>query len=83
MWRRWRSALARLRVFSGAELCAVLAAHGFQEVRRRGSHIVMQKRTSDSTITVPIPDHKELRIGTLQSIIRQSQLPRELFETQS
>jgi predicted RNA binding protein YcfA (HicA-like mRNA interferase family) len=43
----------------------------------------MQKRTSDSTITVPVPDHKELRIGTLQSIIRQSQLPRELFEAKS
>jgi predicted RNA binding protein YcfA (HicA-like mRNA interferase family) len=27
--------------------------------------------------------HKELRIGTLQSIIRQSQLPRELFEPHS
>jgi predicted RNA binding protein YcfA (HicA-like mRNA interferase family) len=41
----------------------------------------MQKRTADSTITVPVPDHKELRIGTLQSIIRQSKLPRGLFET--
>lgn len=40
----------------------------------------MQKRTDDSTITVPVPDHKEIRIGTLQSIIRQSQLRRELFE---
>ena len=43
----------------------------------------MQKRTSESTITVPVPDHKELRIGTLQSIIRQSQLPRALFEAGS
>jgi predicted RNA binding protein YcfA (HicA-like mRNA interferase family) len=43
----------------------------------------MQKRTGESTITVPVPDHKELRIGTLQSIIRQSQLPRALFEAES
>lgn len=55
--------------------------HGFVEVRRRGSHIVMLKRTADTTITIPIPDHKELRTGTLQAIIRQSQLPRELFQT--
>jgi predicted RNA binding protein YcfA (HicA-like mRNA interferase family) len=41
----------------------------------------MQKRTDRSTITVPVPDHREIRIGTLQSIIRQSQLPKELFET--
>lgn len=40
----------------------------------------MQKRTAATTITVPVPDHREVRLGTLQSIIRQSQLARELFE---
>ena len=61
-------------------MCRVLAEHGFVEVRQRGSHIVMQRRGGDTTTTVPVPDHKELRIGTLLSIIRQSGLPRELFE---
>jgi len=59
----------------------ILAQNGFAEVRQRGSHIVMQKQAEGSTITVPVPDHKELRIGTLQSIIRQSGLPRSSFET--
>lgn len=40
----------------------------------------MQKRTKTSTITIPVPDHAELRLGTLQSIIRQSGLPRSIFE---
>jgi predicted RNA binding protein YcfA (HicA-like mRNA interferase family) len=80
---RSRSKLGKLRVLSGAEVCALLSKHGFEEVRRRGSHIVMQKRTATSTITVPVPDHKELRLGTLQSIIRQSRLRRELFEARS
>ena len=40
----------------------------------------MQKVESDSTITIPVPDHRELRMGTLLSIIRQSRLPRALFE---
>ena len=40
----------------------------------------MQKSESDSTVTVPVPDHRELRAGTLRSIIRQSRLPRALFE---
>jgi predicted RNA binding protein YcfA (HicA-like mRNA interferase family) len=40
----------------------------------------MQKRSPDTTTTVPVPDHAELRIGTLRSIIRQSELPRSLFE---
>ncbi len=57
-----------------------METRGFVEIRRRGSHIVMQKKIEDSTITVPVPNHKEIKIGTLQSIIRQSHLPRELFE---
>lgn len=72
--------MGRLRVLSGREVCKILAQHGFAETRRRGSHIVMQKKIEGSTITVPIPDHSEIRIGTLQSIIRQSGLPRSLFE---
>jgi predicted RNA binding protein YcfA (HicA-like mRNA interferase family) len=73
--------LARLRILSGREVCEILADNGFVEVRRRGSHIVMQRRTESSTVTVPVPDHAEIRIGTLQAIIRQSGLPRALFET--
>jgi len=72
--------LGRLRVHSGQEVCQVLAAEGFAEVRRRGSHIVMQKRLPDTTVTVIVPDHKELKTGTLSSLIRQSRLARELFE---
>jgi predicted RNA binding protein YcfA (HicA-like mRNA interferase family) len=65
---------------SGSEVCAILGRHGFKEVRRRGSHIVMQRQEAGSTTTVPVPDHKELRLGTLRSIIRQSGLPRSEFE---
>ncbi len=72
--------MGKLHVLSGKQVCAVLAHHGFLEVRQRGSHIVMQKRLPDTTITVPVPNHAELRIGTLQSIIRQSGVPRSEFE---
>ncbi len=73
--------MGNLRVLSGKQACAILARHGFQEVRQRGSHIVMQRRLADSTITVPVPNHTELRIGTLQSIIRQSGIPKSEFES--
>ncbi|MBX9637593.1 MAG: type II toxin-antitoxin system HicA family toxin [Nitrosomonas sp.] len=36
--------MGKLRILSGQQLCAILAQHGFIEVRRRGSHIVMQKK---------------------------------------
>ena len=73
--------MARLRTLSGRQVCGILAEQGFTEVRRRGSHIVMQRvETCGGSTTVPVPDHRELRIGTLLSIIRRSGLPRALFE---
>ncbi|MBI5762360.1 MAG: type II toxin-antitoxin system HicA family toxin [Planctomycetes bacterium] len=74
--------MGRLRVLSGADVCRILADEGFQRVRQRGSHTIMQKATESGTITVPVPMHSELRIGTLLSIIRQSKLPRACFETE-
>ncbi len=74
--------MPKLRVLSGSDACGILAQHGFQEVRRKGSHIILQKKDGDTTITVPVPDHKELRIGTLLGIIKQSGLPRSLFEAE-
>ena len=72
--------MGRLRVLSGAEVCDILRRHGFAEVRRRGSHIVMQRRTATGTTTAIVPDHETVRIGTLGSIIRQSGVPRSEFE---
>jgi len=40
----------------------------------------MQKKTVEGTVTVPVPDHKELRKGTLLSFIRQSDISRIEFE---
>ena len=47
-----------MRTLSGREVCAILKKHGFEQVRQRGSHIIMQKQVPGSTITVPVPDHK-------------------------
>jgi predicted RNA binding protein YcfA (HicA-like mRNA interferase family) len=71
--------MPRIGVFSGAEVCRILEQHGFTEVRQRGSHIVMQKVSGDRTTTVPVPNHRTVRIGTLLSIIRQSGVSRDAF----
>jgi predicted RNA binding protein YcfA (HicA-like mRNA interferase family) len=63
--------LGKLRVLSGRAVCQILEAEGFSVVRQRGRHIVMQKRSGGTTVTVPVPDHAELKLGTLTSIIRQ------------
>lgn len=72
--------MGKLRVLSAKQVCQILAEQGFIQVRQRGSHIIMQKKIDDSTLTIPVPNYPEIKIGTLQSIIRQSNLPRSLFE---
>jgi predicted RNA binding protein YcfA (HicA-like mRNA interferase family) len=70
----------KLRVLSGKEVCKIMARHGFEQVRVKGSHMIMQKHERNTTVTVPVSDHGELKTGTLLGIIRQSGLPRSLFE---
>lgn len=72
--------MGSLRILSAQEVCQILEQHGFVLMRQRGSHIIMQRLTESTTITVVVPNYREIRIGTLQSIIRQSGLPRYLFE---
>ena len=72
--------LGKLKPLSGQEVCRILAAYGFVQVRRRGSHVIVQREEAGDTVTVPVPDHSELRVGTLMAIIRQSGVPRSAFE---
>lgn len=73
--------MGKLRVLSGREVLGILREQGFVEQRQRGSHVMMEKTTKTGAVNVPVPLYGTVKIGTLRSIIRQSGLPRELFET--
>ena len=72
--------MGKLRVLSGAQVCGILEAHGFVWVRQSGSHVIMRFDDGSVRLSVPVPNHDVIRAGTLSSIIRQSRLPRKLFE---
>ena len=72
--------MPKYKVFTATELIKLLQFYGFEIVRTKGSHTILQKYDNNSTITLPIPLHKEIKIGTLTSIVRQSKLPKEIFE---
>jgi predicted RNA binding protein YcfA (HicA-like mRNA interferase family) len=56
--------MPKLGVFSGQEVCSILAAAGFVHVRTRGSHAVMQGMDTDgASHTVPVPLHSEVQKG--------------------
>ena len=57
---------------SGKAVVKVFERDGWEKARQRGSHIVMVKDGSMTTLSVP--DHKEVAKGTLRSLIRASGL---------
>jgi len=73
--------LGKLKILSGKDVCKILSEKGFEMIRQKGSHIIMQKKAENSTITVPVPNHSEIKIGTLMAIIRQSGIERSYFES--
>lgn len=52
---------------------------GFKQVRQRGSHVVLKKQTIDDEIGCIVPLHKELAVGTLHGILKQTKLTVEEF----
>jgi predicted RNA binding protein YcfA (HicA-like mRNA interferase family) len=67
--------MPKLPVLSGSDVIKALERLGFEQVRQRGSHVVM--RRGDTGTVVPL--HKEVKTGTLSGIIRQAQIPVEEF----
>ena len=57
-----------------------LEAAGFQVVSQKGSHIKFVKETPEGRRTAIVPNHKEITIGTISSILRQAGLSVDEFE---
>jgi predicted RNA binding protein YcfA (HicA-like mRNA interferase family) len=70
--------MPRLPRVSGAEVIRALAKLGFEQVRQRGSHVVL--RRVDKGCVVPL--HKELAIGTLRGVLKQAGVSVEEFMAQ-
>lgn len=58
------------RDLSGAELSHVLCKYfDYRRLHKEGSHIILQTETPKHH-RLSVPDHKPLRIGTLNAILR-------------
>lgn len=67
----------RLPVVSGRQVVRAFERAGWKVSRREGSHIILTK--AGMTVTLSIPDHREIRRGTLRSLIRNAGLTVEEF----
>lgn len=66
------------RGVSGAEAVKALERLGFVAVRQRGSHIVMRRGASGCLV----PNHREIKTGTLAGVLRQTGVSIEEFSAE-
>jgi predicted RNA binding protein YcfA (HicA-like mRNA interferase family) len=67
--------MPKLPRISGKQCISVFIALGFEEVRQRGSHVVLKMGEAGCVV----PMHHELRTGTLHGILKQAGISREEF----
>ncbi len=63
------------KTFSGKEVVGALKRIGFTIDHQRGSHVFLYNK--DKNISVIVPAHKELKKGTLHSILKKGGLTLE------
>jgi len=67
--------MPRLPRISGAEAVRALQRLGFEVTRQRGSHIVLRRGFSGCVV----PNHREIKVGTLAGVLRQAGVSVEEF----
>lgn len=53
---------------SGADFMTALEKLGFTKARQSGSHVIMRRGSAGCVV----PKHKELKVGTVNGILRQA-----------
>jgi predicted RNA binding protein YcfA (HicA-like mRNA interferase family) len=66
--------MASLPAVSGREVVAAFQRAGFLLQRQRGSHLILTK--PGHPLTLSVPDHGELKPGTLRALISKSGVDR-------
>ncbi len=69
--------MPQLPIISGWEAVRAFDKAGWKISRREGSHIILVK--VGIPVTLSIPDHREVKRGTLRSLIRKAGLSVDEF----
>lgn len=60
---------------SGADAVRALQKLGFVVIRQKGSHVVLRRDASGCVV----PQHRELKTGTLSGVLKQAGVPVDEF----
>jgi predicted RNA binding protein YcfA (HicA-like mRNA interferase family) len=75
--------MPKLPRIDGRVLARAMERDGFEVVRVKGSHFILQKTFADGeAVTIPIPVHagRMVKVGTLSGILRKARISRERLE---
>lgn len=56
------------KLYSSRIILSALQRAGFKIISQKDSHIKLYKQTGDKSFTVIVPNHKEVAMGTFNSI---------------
>ncbi|MGH8477297.1 MAG: type II toxin-antitoxin system HicA family toxin [Methylococcales bacterium] len=68
-----------MKSISGKALCRLLHLHGWQLQRIRGSHHIYTNPTRAEILTIPAHGNQDLKIGTLNKLLKDSGLTEDDF----
>ena len=72
--------MSKLKKISGKECVKILCnKFGFNFVRQTGSHMILAKETIQGKVGTVVPNHKELKIGTLKGVLKLAKINEEDF----
>ena len=64
--------MPKLKVLNSQEIINILKTFGFLQVSQKGSHIKLSRQISLQKQILIIPNHKELKKGTVKAIFNQA-----------
>jgi predicted RNA binding protein YcfA (HicA-like mRNA interferase family) len=71
--------MPKLPRISGADAIRALAKLGFEQVRQRGSHVVLRRMDASGVKGCVVPLHSELATGTLRGVLKQAGVSAQEF----
>ncbi len=68
------------KLYSARIVLSSLQRAGFSIISQKGSHIKVHKRKGEKSFTAIVPNHKEIAIGTFNSILKQAGMSKKEFD---
>ncbi|MBU0467278.1 MAG: type II toxin-antitoxin system HicA family toxin [Nanoarchaeota archaeon] len=72
--------MGKLKKISGKECIKIFCnKFGFSIIRQTGSHVILKKETLEGKVGTVVPNHPELKLGTLKNILKLAKIDEDNF----